>query len=186
MIDPVSLFLAERITDHAVELARGREIGPEWFFDDHTRPTSFARFVQADGLEMFQDRLELLGRAGEVKKPIPARAAFLVDRVQTFGQFFETGFVAEIALMIKNRLTEIFPDFVPYRLAREFFDRLFHFFSEVVIALWTTRETNYGDRGRQFAVGREIVKGRHELAMGQISGRAKNHHAARLRHRASR
>src|SRR5947207_8887407 len=97
---------------------------------------------------MFQDRFELVRSDREIEKAIAARAPFVVDLVQAFGETFETGFVAEIALMIKDRLAEHFPDLVANGLAREFSDRLFHFFPEVVITLGTTGETDHVDSGR--------------------------------------
>ena len=106
---------------------------PERFFDDDARPTAFARFVQAGGLEMFHDRLELIGRDREIEKPVAARAAFGVDLVQAFGQTFVAGFIAEVALMIVNRLRESIPDFVANRLARKFSRRFLKFFAKVVV-----------------------------------------------------
>src|SRR5437660_8497785 len=91
MVDPIRLFLAERVADHAIELTRRSQITPERLFDDHARPTSFARLVQTDGFEMFEDRLELVGRDREIKWPVAACAAFLVDLVQAFRQTFEAG-----------------------------------------------------------------------------------------------
>ena len=38
--------------------------------------------VQTDGFKMLQDRLELVGRDGEVEKPVPARASLFVDLFQ--------------------------------------------------------------------------------------------------------
>src|SRR5260370_8592780 len=127
MVDPISLVLTERIADHAVEFARRGEIASKGFFDDHACPTSFASLVQTDGFEMLQDGFELVGRDRKIKEPVAACAAFLVDLVQAFCQALESGFVAEVALRIKNRLAEIFPAFVAHGLARKFPYPLFHF-----------------------------------------------------------
>jgi len=51
---------------------------------------------------MFQDRLELIGRDREIKEPVAARSAFLVDLIQLLRQTFVAGFIAEIALMIED------------------------------------------------------------------------------------
>ena len=67
MVDPIRLLLAERVADHAIELTRGSEITPKGLFDDHARPTSFARLIQTDGFEVLEDRLELVGRDREIK-----------------------------------------------------------------------------------------------------------------------
>ncbi len=141
---------------------------------------------RSSGLEMFQDRFELFRADREIKQPVAARAAFLVDLVQPFGQTFETGLVGEIALMIKNRLREVLPDFIAHRLTRELFDRFFHFLAKIVIGLRATRETDDCDGRRQFAIGGEIVERRKQLAMSEIAGCAEDHDAARLRHGAGR
>src|SRR5204863_6901937 len=100
VIDPVSLFFAERIADDAVQLARGIEIGPKRLFHNHSRPASLFGFVQAGGLEMFQDWLELVRRDCKIEKAITARPALLVDLVQSLRQSFETGFVGKVAWMV--------------------------------------------------------------------------------------
>src|ERR1700736_4665389 len=102
VIDAVGLFFTERIADDAVEFARGFQIAAERFFDNDASPASFGLLVQSRTLQMFQDRFELIWSDREIKKPIAARAAFLVDLFQALGQTFEAGLVAEIALMIKN------------------------------------------------------------------------------------
>ena len=185
MVDPISLMLTERVADHAIQFASRSQIAAERLFDNHACPASFLGLVQAGGLEMFQDRLELVGRDRKIKEPVTACAAFLVDLVQAFRQILETGFVAEVALMIKNRLAEVFPDFVAHALARKFPYRLFHFAPEVGVTFFTTGESDHGDSRRQLAIGGEIVKRRQQLAMGQVAGGSKNDNAARLRHRAS-
>src|SRR5438876_9731344 len=185
MVDPISLMLTERIADHAVEFTRRGEIASKGFFDDHACPASFLGLVQAGGLEMFQDRLELVGRDRKIKEPVAACAAFLVDLVQAFCQALETGFVAEVALMIKNRLAEVFPDFVAHSLARKFPYRLFHFAPEVGVTFFATGESDHGDSRRQLAIGGEIVKRRQEIPMSQIASSSKDDHAARLRDGAS-
>ena len=86
MIDPIGLFFGEGVVDDAVQFLRRGEIRPERFLDDHARPAAFLRFVQPRCLQMFQDRLELLRRDREIKKPVAARAAFLVDFIEAFRQ----------------------------------------------------------------------------------------------------
>src|SRR5438477_552537 len=45
MIDSICLFLGERFTDNVIELARGREISSERFFDNHSSPAPFGGLV---------------------------------------------------------------------------------------------------------------------------------------------
>ena len=86
--------------------------------------------------------------------------------------------------MIKDRLRERFPNFVAHHLARKFSRRFLHFLAKLLIRFRPARETDDRNRRRQFAVGREIVERRHELAVRQVAGRSKNHDGARLWHRA--
>ena len=178
MIDPIGLFFCERIADDAIEFARGRKIGSERFFDDNPRPAPFARFVQTCRLQVFQDRFELIRRGREIKKTIAACPPLLVDLVQTLRQTFVAGLVFKFALVIKNGLRESFPDFVAHRLPGEFSCRVLELASKFVIAFFATRKANDRDRGRQLAVGREIVESGDELAMSEVAGRAENHDAA--------
>src|SRR5437870_4697579 len=73
MVDPISLMLTERIADHAIQFASRSQIAAERLFDNHACPASFLGLVQAGGLEMFQDRLELVGRDSEIKEPVAAK-----------------------------------------------------------------------------------------------------------------
>src|SRR2546430_13129054 len=62
--------------------SRGSQIAPERLLDDYARPTSFAGLIQAGSLEMFEDRFELIRRDREIKEPVAARPAFLVDLIK--------------------------------------------------------------------------------------------------------
>src|SRR4029077_2180165 len=131
---------------------------------------------------MFEDRLELVRPDGEIKEPIAARPPFLIDLFEPGGEGFESRFVAKIALMVKNRLRESFPDFVADRLAGEFPRCFLELASEFVVVFLASGKTDDRDRGWEFAIGREIVKRGNELSVGRIAGRAENDDAAGLRH----
>src|SRR2546430_502292 len=92
---------------------------------------------------MFQDRLELVRRDREIKKPVTACAPFLVDLIEALRQTFEARLIAKIALMIENRLAEFFPNLVSPGLARKFSNRLFHFLPKFVIAFFASGETDH-------------------------------------------
>src|SRR5437667_4132268 len=133
---------------------------------------------------MFENRFELVRRNGEIKKPVAARAALLVNLVQLGGESFVARLVAKIAFMIKNRLRERFPDFVTNALPGEFSCRFLHRAPELVITFFASRDADNCDRGRQLAIGGKIVKRWHQLAVSEIAGRTENNDTARLRHRA--
>src|SRR5207237_6700028 len=100
-----------------VELLRRCQVCSKRLLDDYACPASLLGFVQPRRLEILQDRLELVRRRGEIKKPVAARSVFLVDLFKTLGQRLIAGFIFEFALMIKNRFGERIPDFVAYRLS---------------------------------------------------------------------
>src|SRR5207237_6972427 len=85
-------------------------------------------------------------------------------------------------LVIKNRLRESFPNLVAHRLPGEFSCRFLELASKSVIAFFATCKANDRDRGRKLAISRQIVESGDELAMSEVTGRAENHDAARLRH----
>ena len=57
----------------------------------------FARLVQTRFLQIFQDRLELVRRDREIKKPVAAGAALLVDLVEALRQTLVAGVIVEFA-----------------------------------------------------------------------------------------
>ena len=135
---------------------------------------------------MFENGFELIGCDREIKKSVATGAAFLVDLVQSCCESLEARFVGKIALVIENGLAESFPDFVADRLARKFSDGFFHLAAKIVVAFLATREPDDRNSRRQFAIGSEIIKRRQKFAVGQVTGRAKDDDAARLRDGASR
>src|SRR5262245_26880359 len=84
MVDPKGLTLVECVANDSIQFPCRGEIGTEWFFDDHARPASFPGAIQSGGLEILQNRLELLRPRGEIEKAVAARASFGVDLFQLF------------------------------------------------------------------------------------------------------
>src|SRR5205814_3022849 len=119
VIGSVGLFFVKGIAYDAIELPRWGKIRPERFFDDYSSPTSFAGLVQAGGIKMLENRLELIGRRRKIKKAVAAGAVVFIDFIKTFSQRFVTGFVFELALMVKDRLRKVFPDFIAHALSRK-------------------------------------------------------------------
>jgi hypothetical protein len=105
-----------------------------------------------------QNGLELVGSRCEIKKPVAARTAFLVDFVETFGQLFVTGLVCEVALMIEDRLRKRFPHFIAHWLPRKFARAFFELAPELVVTFLSSREPDDGNGGRQIAIGSKVVK----------------------------
>lgn len=86
VVDSVGLLLAEGVADDAIELSRGVQVRAKRFFDDDACPAPFAGLVQAGGFQVLENRLELIGSGGEIKKPVAAGAVVLIDFIEAFGQ----------------------------------------------------------------------------------------------------
>jgi hypothetical protein len=108
-----------------------------------------------------------------------------VDFIEAFRQPLVTRFVAELALVIKDRLCRRLPDFIAHSLARKLAGGFFEITPEFLITFFTACESDNGHGGRQVAIGREVIQRRDEFAMREIAGGAENHNRARLRHCAS-
>ena len=132
---------------------------------------------------MLENRFKLVWTCGKIKKAIAARAVSLIDFIETFYKRLVTAFVAELALVIKNRLRKCLPNFVAHRLAGKFARRFFEIAPEFLITFFATRESDNRHRRRQLAVGRDVIERRDEFAMGEIACRAEDHDTAWLRHR---
>ncbi len=70
------------------------------------------------------------------------------------------------------------PEFLLDGLAGEFLRRLLHFLAEHVVALVAPREADDHHARGQVAVGGEVVEGGHQLAVGEVAGRAEDHQGA--------
>ena len=75
----------------------------------------------------------MLRRCREIKKPVAARAAFLVDLIQTFRETFVAGLIVEFALMIEERLRKSFPDIFAHFLREYCLRRFLQLLSEFVV-----------------------------------------------------
>ena len=168
--------------DDAIELARRGEIGSERFFDNYPNPASFARLVQAGGFQVLENRFELVWSGRKIEKAIATRAVVFVDFIEAFGQPLVTRFIAELALVIKDRLRERLPDFIAHSLAGKFTRGFFEIAAEFLVTFLAARETENRYSGRQVAIGRDVIERRDKLAMGEIACSAEDHNATRLRH----
>src|SRR5262245_52627546 len=120
MINAKGLLFSEGIADNTIEFTRRIEISAEGFFDNYACPASLAGLVQACGLQILEDRFELLRACCQVEQAVAARAVAFVDLIKTFGQLRVASFIPKFAAVIEDRLRERVPDFVAHRLARKF------------------------------------------------------------------
>jgi hypothetical protein len=81
----------------------------------------------------------------------------LIDFIESFGQGFVTSFVSELALVIKDRLRKVFPDFIPHALSRKLARGFFEIAPEFVVSFWPAGETDNLHSWWKVAIGREIV-----------------------------
>ena len=172
---------ANALADDAVEVARPGEVRAEGFFDDRARPAAFrAGLVEAALLEPGDDRLELLRPRRKVEHPPAAEVVFPVEFLDARGERVIAGVVVEGAAVIVEVLRKMVPEFLLDGLTRKLLGRLLHFLAEHVVALVAPGEADDGHVRGQIAVGGEIVERGHELAMGQIAGRAEDDQRTRF------
>src|SRR5580765_9110585 len=84
--------------------------------------------------------------------------------------------------MVEERLRKSLPNILANILTRKLFGGFFKFLTELVVAFGATGETDDGHRRWQFSSGGKIIQRRNQFPMSQVSGGAKNHNRARLRH----
>src|SRR5207237_2970872 len=89
--------------------------------------------------------------------------------IETFSQRFVTGFVFELALMVKDRLRKVFPDFIAHGLSRKIARGFFEFAPEFVVIFWSAREADNLDGWREIAIGGEVIKCEHKFAISEIA-----------------
>jgi hypothetical protein len=104
------------------------------------------------------------------------------DFIEAFCKRLVTAFVAELALVIKNRLRKRLPNFVAHSLAGKLARGFFEIVPEFVVTFFAARESDNSHRRRQIAIGRKVIKRGDEFAPGEIARSAENHNRARLRH----
>src|SRR6266480_2552174 len=106
---------------------------------------------------MLENRLELIGSSGKIKEAVAAGTMVFVDFIEAFSQCLVTRFVFELALMIKNRLRKVFPDFIAYRLSRKVARGLLKIAPEFFIAFFAASKADDFHSWRQVAIGREVI-----------------------------
>src|SRR5438477_12964495 len=106
---------------------------------------------------MLENRLELIGSSGKIKKAVATGAVVFVDFIEAFGQRLVARFVFELALMVKNRLRKVFPDFIAHGLSRKIARGLFEIAPELVVSFWPAGEADDLHSWRKVAIGREVI-----------------------------
>ena len=153
VVDAVGLGFLEGGLDEIVQPARAGQVGAEGFLDNHARPRSRRGRVESAFAEVFQNHLELVGRDGEVKKPVPARAAGRVQLLKMAGEGDIALGVVEFTPVVGDGVREILPQLVIDLLAGEFANGLAEFLPENLARFVSAGETHHTDRLRKRAVG---------------------------------
>src|SRR5215475_2582741 len=107
---------------------------------------------------MLENRLKLIGRSSKIKEAVAAGAVVLIDFIEAFGQRVVTGFVSELALVIKDRLRKVLPDFIADALPGKLARGLFEIVPEFIVCFWPASETDNHHGWRQ--VGRASCRER--------------------------
>ncbi len=190
MIDAVDLPLVELLAQLAVELAGAGEVRAERLLDDDARPAALrARLALTAGRretgrpEVADDLGVEVRRHREIEEPVPGGAAVPIDPLEELGELLVRRCVVELALVIHDAADERLPDRVLRGpVAAVGVNALAQVLAELLVAEGPARETHDGELGRQEAAQLEVVERGSELALGEIAGRAEDHHGAGLRH----
>src|SRR5581483_1952320 len=117
---------------------------------------------------------------------IAAGAALGVDLLEPLRESLVTIIVAKFAAMIVDAVRETLPELVLHGLPRKFLRRLLELAAKLLVRFVASRETDNGERGRQIAVGGDVVKRRNKFAMREVARCAEDDDGAGLRHRTAR
>jgi hypothetical protein len=134
--------------------------------------------IEACGFEVFEDGFEEFRGGGEVEEAVGGGAAFDIELVEETAQGFVAFDILELALMVMDGLGETGPEFLGVGLAGVFFVGGFEFGAEDFVAFFTTGEADDFELGRQVTACGDVVEGRDEFAMGEITRGAEDDNGA--------
>ncbi len=171
VIDPVDLALVEEREQLAVERPRRREVGAEGLLHDHPLVGRVLRVRGRDDepalLQPADDLGDLVGPDREVKEPVTAGPALLVDALELLLELGERGRIVVIALHVGDALGELVPGRVVERLAARVLGNVgLHLAGEV--GLGAARDPDEREALGQEPAQRQVVDRGDQLAPGQI------------------
>ena len=182
VIDSENLAFIEMAREFGVDFRRAGEIGADRFFDHDPRErlAPAGRMNHARRGQSFRTGVDEGRRNREVEGAIAFGAALLVDRLASFAQVLVVRRFGERAAIEMQHRRELRPVFFIDRAARELLDTAERERAVLLVVEILHRETENRELVGQFAVERQVVQRRYQLATTQVAGATEDHDDARL------
>ena len=181
VIDAEDLVFAQGLAQVAVELLGRIEIDAERLLDDHTPPAmrggitrTLAFAHQTRSTELLDDGREVLGRGGQVKETVAARAVALLGVEELLFQAHIRSRIVEVARHIAHTRQHRFDDVARQIVRFVALDVLFH---ARAVGRGVERRAPHTDDAkvrRQQPIMQQVAQSRNQLALRQVPCCAKD------------
>jgi hypothetical protein len=193
MIDPIDLRLVQGLQDPGIELPGRGQVMAEGLLDDDAPPLARPRPLggQARGPELVDDGAEEPVGHRQIEQAIGSGCGGLLDRGQKLAQPPIAVGVGEITLQIAHAAGEPAPgllvDMVRLEFAAVLGDELVHHLGQILPpilgCLGGQIDPDEPKLVRQSFRSHQIVERGNDQPLGEVSGRAEDHHGAGWRDR---
>ena len=176
VIDAINLVFRQHRFDVPVQGLRRVQIVPERLFDDHPPPASAGLLGQSRLAQLLNDRGKELWRRGQVEEIVRLSAVFLVYAGELRRQSGIRGRIAEFAAQVVEPIAEPLKFF---GAAVPGIQEAGHLVAKLIASQIVEGHTH--DRkslGKQLGF-HQVIQGRNQLALGQVTGGAEQNHDAR-------
>ena len=175
MIDAIDLVLRQHRFDVPVQGLGRVEIVPERFFDDHSAPAALALVRQSRLAQLLDDGGKELWRCSQVEQIVRLSAVLLVYACELRGQGGIRGRIAEFAAQVVEPIAEPLKVF---GVSVTGIQEAGHLVAKLIARQIVEGHTDDGKGlGKQLGF-HQVIKGRNQLALGQVTGGPeKDHHA---------
>src|SRR5579875_616953 len=179
VIDSINLIFLKNMLDFLIERTGGIQSVAERFFVDNTAPVIGLLPGELRFAKPARDFAKITGSGSQVVEIIPGGEMLGVDFSQQVTETFVGIGILEIPEMVVETVRKPVQKFGFDRSGGEFFQFSSGLLAKIGARNLMTADSDNGKFPRKEAVFCQIVECRHELALGEISADAKNHHDAR-------
>ncbi len=182
VIDAINLVFRQYRFNVPVQSLGRVEVVPKGFFNHDPPPASRVLVGQSRLPQLLHDGSKELRRRGQVEQIVALGAVFAVHAGQLGGESRISGWIGEFAALVIKPLGEPLKVFgAPVFGMQKTGDLI----AKLVASQVVERDAHDGKSlGQQFGLD-QVIKGRDELALGQVAGSAEQNHDARTRHLAN-
>ena len=181
VVDAVDLLLVEGGVQLVVEVAGALQVVSERFLHHHACVAATVGLRQPLRAEALRERREPARRDREVEDAVAGGAALAVELVEGLVDRLQAVLGVEVEGAVPQAVCKDVPDVIPQGHAAVLRDARTHRLTELLGGLLGAPGADDAEAGRQLAVGGQCVERRNQLALGEITGGAEDHHHARQR-----